>query len=262
LAQDLAVAALEGRGTVARPAAWLERVGRNTAIDRWRVERRREALMPDLDAPGAGLDPEAALLRRERRSVVRSALGALPRPQRRAALLRFHGELPFDEVAARLGTGPATARTRVHRALVALRARVSGLRALFFWPGAPAVALGLAVIAANLDAVAPPSARPAPTVLSDGAPAVRPTRHFARTRLLAAEAAPAATAGAAHRVDRQTTPAPAETQRFDFDDDEVTGDLQNPDGILVPGARAAAEPSLIELRRHFVPEMLKSLEDL
>ena len=41
LAQDLAVAALENGGEARRPGAWLERVGRNAAIDRWRVEARR-----------------------------------------------------------------------------------------------------------------------------------------------------------------------------------------------------------------------------
>ncbi len=135
LAQDLAVAALEAGGEARRPGAWLERVGRNAVIDRWRVESRRVELAPQIEAPVALPDPEAALLGRERRGLVRRALAALPRPQRRAALARFHAELPFEEVAARLGTPPVTARTRVHRVLAVLRSKLGGLRAVFVLPG-------------------------------------------------------------------------------------------------------------------------------
>jgi len=104
LAQDLACAVLESGGRAERPAAWMERVGRNAVIDRARVEQRRAELATEIEAPIAPADPESALLARERRGMVRRALALLPRPQRRAALLRFHGELPFQTVAARLGT--------------------------------------------------------------------------------------------------------------------------------------------------------------
>jgi len=138
LAQDLACAMLETGVRAERPAAWMERVGRNAAIDRARVEQRRAELAPEIEPPAAPVDPEAALLARERRGLVRQALALLPRPQRRAALLRFHGELPFQTVAARLGTPEVTARTRVQRALTSLRARLGSLRAMFFVPGAQA----------------------------------------------------------------------------------------------------------------------------
>ncbi|HEY7372276.1 MAG TPA: sigma-70 family RNA polymerase sigma factor, partial [Polyangia bacterium] len=136
LAQDLACAVLENGARAQRPAAWLERVGRNAVIDRARVEQRRAALAVEIDPPGAPADPESALLARERRGMLRRALALLPRPQRRAALLRFHGELPFQTVAARLGTPEVTARTRVQRALTSLRARLGSLRAIFVVPGA------------------------------------------------------------------------------------------------------------------------------
>src|SRR5450432_2075690 len=131
LAQELAVAALERGATLERPGAWLERVGRNAGIDRWRVERRRGELAGGVPLPASPPDPEAGALARERRGVLRRALAGLPRPLRRATLARYHADLPFDAVAARLGTRPVTARTRVHRALERLRARVGGLRAFF-----------------------------------------------------------------------------------------------------------------------------------
>ena len=130
-----AVAVLEKGGAVENSGAWLERVGRNAAIDRWRVQRRRDELAMEIDPPSSPIDPEAALLGRERRGLVRRALAELPRPQRRAALARFHAELPYEEVAVRVGAPAITARTRVHRALASLRARLAGLRALFFFPG-------------------------------------------------------------------------------------------------------------------------------
>ena len=75
LAQDLAVAALEEAGAARHPAAWLERVGRNASIDRWRVEARRAELAPEIQPPAAPPDPETALLGRERRGMVRRVGG-------------------------------------------------------------------------------------------------------------------------------------------------------------------------------------------
>jgi RNA polymerase sigma factor (sigma-70 family) len=155
LAQDLAVAALERGSAVRQPAAWLERVGRNAAIDRWRVEARRAELAPEIQPPAAPLDPETALLGRERRGLVRRALAALPRPQRRAALARFHADLPYDEVAARLGAPAITARTRVHRALASLRARLDALRVMVLVPGVQLSALGVVFVAATSPGLGP-----------------------------------------------------------------------------------------------------------
>jgi hypothetical protein len=49
---------------------------------------------------------------------------------------------------------------------------------------------------------------------------------------------------------------------YDFDDDNVEGDLQRPDGELVNSINRAQHESLIEIRKDFIPEMLKSLEDI
>jgi hypothetical protein len=55
--------------------------------------------------------------------------------------------------------------------------------------------------------------------------------------------------------------APA-VKHYDFEDDQVEGDLQRPDGFLVMSIPKAKEKSLIELRTSFIPEIIKSLEDL
>ncbi|HET6281311.1 MAG TPA: hypothetical protein VFH73_10100 [Polyangia bacterium] len=49
---------------------------------------------------------------------------------------------------------------------------------------------------------------------------------------------------------------------YDFEDDMVEGDLQRPDGELVNSLKKTDHSSLIEIRKDFIPEMLKSLEDV
>lgn len=67
------------------------------------------------------------------------------------------------------------------------------------------------------------------------------------------------------------TPAPqpaaqeggyAPVQRFEFTDDDIKGGVLGPEGEVLESVRATKHPSLIEIREHFVPEMLKSLEDV
>ncbi len=49
---------------------------------------------------------------------------------------------------------------------------------------------------------------------------------------------------------------------YDFDDDVVEGDLVRPDGEFVDSRKAAKHSSLIKIRENFIPEMLKSAEDI
>lgn len=256
LAQDLAVRALERTAPAANQGAWLERVARNAAIDRWRAETRRSQLVGVAELPDHPPDPEAVLLRHERRQMVRRAVAALPPPQRRAALARFHGELSYEQVAERLGTAVPTARTRVYRAIAALRARLAALRAMFLFPGVQTAALGLAFIAASSPAA------PTGDVITFDGPAAPHASHLPALRRIAA-AAPVTAAPprpVPPKAARDAHPAPVQT--LTFDGDQVEGDISRPDDIVVPGTRAADQASLIELRRDFVPQLLKTLEDL
>jgi hypothetical protein len=54
----------------------------------------------------------------------------------------------------------------------------------------------------------------------------------------------------------------AEKTEYSFDDDVVTGDLIRPDGELIVKRKQGRERSLIRVRKHFIPQMLKSVEDL
>jgi hypothetical protein len=89
---------------------------------------------------------------------------------------------------------------------------------------------------------------------------------------LAQQAQPAqqpAGQGAAANAPRATAPAASDDNVqykaktvYDFEDDMVEGDLQRPDGELIDSVRKVKHSSLIEIRKDFIPEMLKSLEDL
>ena len=66
---------------------------------------------------------------------------------------------------------------------------------------------------------------------------------------------------------KDAAPAPAAgggdaPTSYDFDDDLVQGDLVRPDGELLSVRRRGNRASLIQIREHFIPEMLKSVEDL
>ncbi len=52
------------------------------------------------------------------------------------------------------------------------------------------------------------------------------------------------------------------TTTYDFEDDLVTGDLVRPDGEMLSVRQRGRRTSLIRIREHFIPEMLKSVEDL
>jgi len=49
---------------------------------------------------------------------------------------------------------------------------------------------------------------------------------------------------------------------YDFEDDVVEGELQRPDGEYIDTRRKAKHSSLIKIRENFIPEMLKSAEDI
>ena len=69
-------------------------------------------------------------------------------------------------------------------------------------------------------------------------------------------------AASALAQDAAPPPAAADATSYDFEDDLVTGDLVRPDGELLSVRRRGNRASLIQIREHFIPEMLKSVEDL
>jgi hypothetical protein len=53
-----------------------------------------------------------------------------------------------------------------------------------------------------------------------------------------------------------------EETTYDFEEDVVEGQLIRPDGELLSGQRHGKESSLINIRSDFIPEMIRSAEEL
>ena len=49
---------------------------------------------------------------------------------------------------------------------------------------------------------------------------------------------------------------------YEFADDKLTGEHLSPDGNLIPWRRPPNHPSLIDLRGHFMPELIRLALDL
>lgn len=111
-------------GGSARP--WLLGIARNVlaaSVRRRRLEDEacaRLGIFDRVDRLAEGVAPEESWLD-GLDGDLEQALAGLPADQRRAVELRVLDDLPYEAVADHLGTTPAAARVRVHRALVALR---------------------------------------------------------------------------------------------------------------------------------------------
>jgi RNA polymerase sigma-70 factor (ECF subfamily) len=107
-----------------RERAYLLRIADRLVVDRSR--RRREIALDD-DAwqelePAAGdLPPPDELARWETNDELAAALDRLTPAQRRVLLLRFFGDLTFEEIAATLECPLSTALSHGRRGLLALR---------------------------------------------------------------------------------------------------------------------------------------------
>jgi RNA polymerase sigma-70 factor (ECF subfamily) len=280
LAAEALLRVLEHPAPDGRLCPWAETILGHLYADEWRRRARAGRGLARLaaDAGPPGDDPEAEALGRERLDALARVLADTPADLREALRLRFLEELPFETVAARTGVPPATARTRVHRGLVWLRARLAALHA--WWPGAgglsPAGGLSAAALAlvlavpgdraggpAPLDVVAPAASRAAVPRTGSAAPTPTPAPAAPAPARRPPPAPPRPSTGARVSATAVTAPAPAPAAWLDFEDDEVEGALQAPDGDPVTGQpNQPRPPSLIEIPSSFVPAIARSLEEL
>jgi RNA polymerase sigma factor (sigma-70 family) len=305
-AEDLASEALTR--TLRRPPPdggqqpWLERILRNLVVDRARRSRSAAVHAAELARAAAACaapSPEEHLLAAERQRAVAAALPNMPAGLREALVGRFYEERDYDEVAAARGISPATARTRVHRALATLRVSLGRLRAvvplpsLSITPVFSTSALLPAALGAAL--LVPPLALPsfspavrAPVVVAQAssprrsdAPSPAPAVAHQAQVDIAPSAAPVeerrpprgASTAATPQVVHHGPPSPATSatspvdqaaiRRFNYEEDFVEGDIARPDDIGINGdPTSARHPSLIEIPREFVREIGKMLEDM
>ena len=103
-------------------APWLFGIARNVLLESVRrsaLERRASELLR-LQPAATAAAPDASWL-----DGADELLDELSPALRRAVELRVLDDLPYEHVAARLGTTESAVRVRVHRALAALRARIT-----------------------------------------------------------------------------------------------------------------------------------------
>jgi RNA polymerase sigma-70 factor (ECF subfamily) len=113
-------------------STWLYTIARSFCIKK----RRRSVFAPEVvsleadpaaarTAPAPGPDPERALAHRELASTLEAAIAALEPASREVLVLRDMEGLPAEEVATITGLSVSAVKSRLHRARLALRARLA-----------------------------------------------------------------------------------------------------------------------------------------
>lgn len=116
------------RGSVPQdPHAWIAAITRNECRARVRARMREPLALPEL--PSDLPDPLAAAIRAADLQAVWAALGALPRRQRHALVLRELGGLSYHELGRALGMSHSAVESLLFRARQRMRALVAGANA-------------------------------------------------------------------------------------------------------------------------------------
>ena len=146
LAQEIFLKIFKSLDTFDRRAnfqTWLVSVSRNLCIDHYRsVRKERQTIDRTVDAgelSPASTDPGpmAALEQRDRLTLLRDALAALPDALRTAVLMRDIHELSYQEIADRLGLPQGTVKSRINRGRAELARQIRKLRGEHYSPSRP-----------------------------------------------------------------------------------------------------------------------------
>jgi len=114
-------------------AAWLTRIVENQCLMRIRQQRNAHFLHLDqstdanvrIELVGQTKDPEDQMAWAEVVAIVRKEVSRIPPKLRQVMLLRDIEELPMPDVAGRLGISVPAAKSRLMRARVELRTRIT-----------------------------------------------------------------------------------------------------------------------------------------
>ena len=109
---------LRSKGSNDNLRGWVFRVAHNLAMNELKRTPITESAPPDSEID-PGVDPEEALLRKERVRQLKTAIQMLPRRQQQCLHLRAQG-LRYREISQVLGIGISSVAESVQRALTAL----------------------------------------------------------------------------------------------------------------------------------------------
>lgn len=111
---------------------WILTIASRHCLNRLRRERFEMRLFPDepVEAPAAvaASSPLVALETREQRRAMVRAIDALPENYRLPLVLKYYGDLSYDEIAEQLGITRNNVAVLLHRAKRELRGAVAALR--------------------------------------------------------------------------------------------------------------------------------------
>ena len=274
LASEAIVRSLRHPAPDGHHGPWLERVFRNLLVDhlRRRARGQRAGGIADDTAFRSDSPEQRAAEAQLRRRL--AALWPELRPEWQQALASSFGEDPAA-APADADLSPITLRTRTFRALGMLRRALGVARGWVplptsfslsgqLQPLAAALLPGAVAVTALVTPATPVEPRvtaaPALAQVVERRPAPPPRPPVA---------SPAATVRPPARTRPPAGPAPAgpanpprAIQRYEFDDDDISGDLQRPDDDIVTGAPVQARHrSLIEIRGSFTAELVRTFED-
>jgi len=143
LTQDIFLKIFKSLDTFDRRAnfqTWLISISRNLCIDHYRsVRKERETIDRGVDPnqltpESHDRGPMAALEQRDRVTLLRQAMAALPEALRTAILLRDIQEMSYQDIAERLKLPEGTVKSRINRGRAELARQVRKLRGDEFAP--------------------------------------------------------------------------------------------------------------------------------
>jgi len=138
--QEVSLAAVRQKAPLqdaSKVAPWLYRLAVTQSLLYRRTQGRRRKLtdryaqdrQPTEEAPHE-LDPLGWLIAEERRQLVRTALGRLPKRDAEILLLKYTEDWSYRELAEHLGTSESAIQTRLHRARQRMRTEVAALEVI------------------------------------------------------------------------------------------------------------------------------------
>ncbi|MBR9975335.1 MAG: sigma-70 family RNA polymerase sigma factor [Bacteroidetes bacterium] len=111
----------------AQVSTWLYRIAVNLSLNHIRRSRLRRFLRIDdgeHTLQDDGPSPSANIERMELRQLVERAIETLPKKQKAVFVLRYHEELPYEKIAAVLGTSVGGLKANYHHAVRKIEAYV------------------------------------------------------------------------------------------------------------------------------------------